>query len=153
MKSLEVIFILFFVNPTSPYGKKFCKHHKGVQLRSFFPKLPKSLFMNFRKSIKTICTPPCGCRERENGMNWQSRILLIWFGNSGVKNIDTYRYFQNIDPLFDIFTISICIENFLRKLGNTLYKLLDILKKIFVTLLRQFLETLVKNYPKNVKLF
>ncbi len=38
-----------------------------------------------------------------------------------------------------------------RKVGNTLYKFLDILKGNFVTFLSQFLQKLLKNYPKNVK--
>ncbi len=41
----------------------------------------------------------------------------------------------------------------LKKLGNTLYKFLDILKGNFVTFLWQFLEKLVKNDPNNIKLF
>ncbi len=49
--------------------------------------------------------------------------------------------------------ISIRIEKFWRKEGNTSYKFLDILKRNFVTILRQFLEKLVKNYRKNMKLF
>ncbi len=45
------------------------------------------------------------------------------------------------------------VMKFWRKVGNTLYKFLDILKRNFVTFLGQFLEKLVKNYPKNMKLF
>ncbi len=45
------------------------------------------------------------------------------------------------------------VKKFWRKVGNTLYKFLDILKGNFVTFLCQFLENLWKNYPKNVKLF
>ncbi len=37
---------------------------------------------------------------------------------SGVKNIDKYRYFQNIDPFFDIFKITIRIEKFGIKITN-----------------------------------
>ncbi len=44
-------------------------------------------------------------------------------------------------------------KKFWRKVENTLYKCLDILKGNFETFLCQFLEKLVKNYPKNVKLF
>ncbi len=73
--------------------------------------------------------------------------------NSGVKNIDTYWYFQNIDPFFDTFKISIRIEKFCVKVGNTLYKFLDILERNFATFLHQFLEKLVQNCPKNRKLF
>ncbi len=60
---------------------------------------------------------------------------------------------KNMDPFFDIFKISMRNEKFWRKVGNTLYKFLDILKANFVTFLHQFLEKLVKNYPKNMKLF
>ncbi len=61
--------------------------------------------------------------------------------------IDMYRYFQNMYPFFDIFKIAIRIEKCWRKMGNTLNRFLDIL------FLGQFLEKLVKNYPKNRKLF
>ncbi len=45
------------------------------------------------------------------------------------------------------------VKKFWRKVGNTLYKFLDILKGNFVTFLCHFSEKLVKNYPKNMKLF
>ncbi len=71
-----------------------------------------------------------------------------------VVSIDMYRYFQNINPFFDIFKISIrSYRKILKKVGNTFNKFLDIPKGNFVTFLRQFLEKLVKNYPKNMKLF
>ncbi len=71
-------------------------------------------------------------------------IIVVCVSFCGVKKID---------PFFDIFKISIRIEKFWRKVGNTLYKFLDILKGNFVTFLRQFLEKLAKNYPKSMKLF
>ncbi len=43
------------------------------------------------------------------------------------------------------------MKKFWRKVGNSLYKFLDIVKGNFVTLLSQFLRKLVKNYPKNLK--
>ncbi len=50
----------------------------------------------------------------------KQEICMVCFAKKlvGVKNIDMYRYFQNIDPLFNIFKISICIEKFWRKVGN-----------------------------------
>ncbi len=45
------------------------------------------------------------------------------------------------------------VKKFQRKVRNTLYKVLDILKENFLTFLSQFLQKLVKNYSKNMKLF
>ncbi len=44
------------------------------------------------------------------------------------------------------------VNEFWRIVGNTLFKFLDILKKNFVTFLYQFLEKIVKNYPRNMQL-
>ncbi len=76
--------------------------------------------------------------------NMKGEIMKFFSSSSGVKNNDLF---------FDIFKISIRTEKFWRKVGNTLNKFLDILKGNFATFLRQFLEKLGKNYPKNRKLF
>ncbi len=111
-----------------------------------------------------LCTTARNCRW---GQYWEKIKLLVWLLIISILStlililvvskiairIDRYRYFKNIDPFFYIFKISIHIEKFWREVGNTLYKFLDIKKGNFVTFLRQFLEKLVKNYPKNMKLF
>ncbi len=70
-------------------------------------------------------------------------ILLVVVSKISIR-INMYRYFQKIDPFFDIFKISIQIDIFWGNVGNTLCKFLDILKGNFVTFCVNFWKNLWK---------
>ncbi len=86
---------------------------------------------------------------RQRGL---TNVIRLMVSKISIR-IDTYRYFQNIDPLFNTFKMSIRIKKFWRKVGNTLYKFWDILKGNFVTFYINFWKNLWKIIQKTWNYF
>ncbi len=96
------------------------------------------------RPLKNTCTTFVTSSFDENCQMLNSLFIVV-VSKISIR-VGMCWYFQNIDPFFDTFKILIRIEKFWIKVGNTLYKFLDILRGNFATFLRQFLEKLVKNW-------
>ncbi len=102
----------------------------------------------FRISSRNLLKTSKKCRKNKFWIN-SEKIMEKHRGN--FKLLILRKLWRKLKMFRSSF--SEIVNKFWRKVGNTLYKFLDTLKGNFMTFLGQFLEKIVKNCPKNMKLF